>query len=314
MARLTPLLLLFTAPSLGCAEITYDSHELRRTILHTEQTYTPVEIRATVRQRGPELEGQASRICDAYEMKEVQRRVRLEPKNRSLPGDLVGLGFGVTFAAIAAGLLVDAKSVYPSDRNGRLYNPNGPGGAYAAGGVLAAIGGLILLGPAIDLARTAAAQPREEVEIVKESGARVAQKVPCVGGKAMAANERVTARAGGVVIDLGATDAAGRFSMDLGKALTAERLHELGDPARLQLWVGSSRAGDIELTPPAAAVTAGEGSAPAKTPAQLAISPEDAAQAAGAVKSAKEACQRACAVSCSGKQGCTDACAAEACK
>src|SRR5207244_726852 len=64
MTRTIPLLLVLAAASIGCAEITYDSRELRRTVLHTDRTLTPSSARATFRQHGSLVEGEAERICD----------------------------------------------------------------------------------------------------------------------------------------------------------------------------------------------------------------------------------------------------------
>src|SRR5690349_6293864 len=91
MTRTLPLLLVLAAASLGRAETTYDSRELRRTVLSTDRTLTPTGIRATFHQSGSLVAGEAERTCDAGEVKMVQRRMLSEPKNRSLPADLVGL-------------------------------------------------------------------------------------------------------------------------------------------------------------------------------------------------------------------------------
>lgn len=318
MARLPPLVVLLLAPaSLGCADITYESSVLRTTVLSTGQKLVPVGIRADAQQDGPVVAGKAIRLCDTYEVKDVERKVREEPKNKSLPGDLVGLGFGLSIAGLGAGILVDSAHVYSSDRNSRLYNPTGPTAAKVGGSILVVVGAAISAAPIVDLVRMAIAPTKESLQRDLDMGTKLASSMPC-GENMPAIGERVTGHIGDAVFDLGTTDRRGQFSVDLTNKIPPERLRALGDPARMQIWVGQGRSTDAEIPRPGAVVAQpAEDAAPKPPPPsspQVAVSPEEATQAKGAAKAAKEACRKACAASCASKPGCADACAAEACK
>src|SRR6185369_5211958 len=112
--------------------------------------------------------------------------------------------------------------------------------AVDVGVVLAVAGGLIMLVPVIDLVRFAAARPKEEVDVIQEKGGPIEERVVC-GENASAANEQVTGRVGSATLALGVTGADGRFSVDLEKLVTPAWRHALGDPSRMQIWVGSEQ-------------------------------------------------------------------------
>src|SRR5262249_43710521 len=116
----------------------------------------------------------------------------------------VGLAFGVGFAALGIGLIVDARRVYENDKNGRLYNSTGPRGATAGGVVSLVVGAAIMTAPVIDLGRTVAAPSKDTVDTIKETGPATERGIPC-GADMPAAGERVTAHVGSTSFDLGTT-------------------------------------------------------------------------------------------------------------
>lgn len=242
---------LLAATSVGCAEISYGSPEVHDTILRSEQSVAPgAKVRAEMAQAGTNLRLSATQTCDIVEMNEIRRTTKRTRENDVLAPELVLLGMGATLASFGVLLLVDSQSVHPSDRNARLYNATGPGGAIAGGVVLTAVGGIVMAVPLIDALRTIGSETDESV--VREKGAILQENTPCQG-ISPASNLPVTGRMPNRMLSLGTTDHRGRLTVDLARVVPPDVFQQRRSPDTVEIWIDQTRVGPADLGPVAAA-------------------------------------------------------------
>jgi hypothetical protein len=242
---------LLAASAAGCAEISYGSPEVHDTILRSEQAVAPgAKVRAEMAQAGTNLRLSATQTCDIVEMNEIRRTSKRSRENDVLAPELVLLGMGATIASFGVLLLVDSQSVHPDDRNARLYNATGPGGAIAGGVVLTAVGGIIMTVPLIDAFRTIGSETDESV--VREKGAVLQENTPCQGIMP-ASNLPVTGRLPNRMISLGTTDHRGRLTVDLVRVVPPDVFQQPRSPDTVEVWIDQTRVGPADLGAVAAA-------------------------------------------------------------
>lgn len=242
---------LLAAASVGCAEISYGSPEVHDTILRSEQSVAPgAKVRAEMAQSGTKLRLSATQTCDIVEINEIRRTTKRTRENEVLAPELVLLGMGATVASFGVLLLVDSQSVHPDDRNARLYNATGPGGAIAGGVVLSAVGGIIMAVPLVDAFRTIGSETDESV--VREKGAVLVENTPCQG-ITPASNLPVTGRLPNRMLSLGATDHRGALTVDLVRVVPPDIFQQPRSPDSVEIWVDQTRVGLVDLGPVAAA-------------------------------------------------------------
>jgi hypothetical protein len=248
------------AATAGCAEIQYGSPTTHDQIIQTgERLVRGQSVTAKAWQNRAELRVQAAWRCDLVEWNQISRTT-VEEAESDLTGDYVLLGLSAVPIGAGVALLADSGNVYDNDRNARLYNQAGPGGAIAAGIVLAATGALLATVPVVEMVR--ASGTRESNGVVEERGRVLRADLGCrsaepAGG--ISVNGRIPATPPDgqeIMLSLGTTGSNGRLVVDLTDVLPAETLRAAGLSPSMEVLVGGRMVGLVDLSPVLIAIDA----------------------------------------------------------
>ncbi len=210
-------LLALAGASIGCDSIRLQTVDTHETVLSRTREVVPgPSVRVQSRLRDTTLLLQTLQGCDLVE-KERVRMVEIREPDEDLIEELVILGIGAIPLAAGIAMIVDAKAVYPDDRNSRKYNSVGEDGAMVGGVILTSIGGLLTLIPTTQLLRIAAAGEEEE-SITTRRGETLEANVPCETPTGPIRTS-VQLRVGSVTAGSFSTDADGMLEIDLPRAI-----------------------------------------------------------------------------------------------
>jgi hypothetical protein len=230
----------------GCAQMSYGSPQIHDSVIRTRQAIKPGSaVKGGLEQTGTTIQISGTRTCEIVEERDIVRTTRQERENPVLAPELVLLAVGSVPAGLGIGYLADAGSVYPSDRNARLYNSSGPEGATAAGLVLLGWGVVMMAVPVVDLARSVGS--KEEETNVTEQGMILQRDVPCEGSMQPAAFRPVTGRVPGDAVTLGQTDGTGRFKADLVQVVPSRIFESSNPPTSMEVLIDNSIIGKVSL-------------------------------------------------------------------
>ena len=217
---LAPLVLLPLAGTFGCAHISMETVSSTEEVISSRKEIVPGEgVRVRARIDGTRLFLRTHRGCKVVE----QQRVEVEEvreADESLAEEATVFTLGAIPLGIGIGLLADAPNVYENDRNSRTYNSVGPTGAYVAGGVLTAIGGLFVLPATIEMLRVAAAGD-VVTHVEDREGAVLDANVACADGGSPIRTSVVLRVAGEHVATPG-TDSQGQLTLDVADLVPPE--------------------------------------------------------------------------------------------
>jgi hypothetical protein len=255
MTRAILSMMVLASAGLGCVEMTYGSPEVKDTVLNVERKTDPGDgIAGEIKQSGTMVSVNASKKCDLTEVKEVRRTTTKSKKN-----DYLGLELGLIAAAtgpIGSGalFLVDAQSVYPSDRDSRLYNSSGPEASYAVGIILITVGAAVMALPLVDVLRTIGDE--EEETTIKEAPTILQKDVGCRGFIPPSGFPVSGRLPNGQQISLGNLDGRGELSVDLASAIPTNMLAGPNPPTKMSVWINQTQIGTVTLAPVAFAQAA----------------------------------------------------------
>jgi hypothetical protein len=243
-ARLLPLVL-GAALIAGCSEIRMQTVDTQERVLgHTQRIVPGSGARVQARLDGTRLVLQASRGCELVAWERVEILEVREP-DEDLIEETVWLVVGGIPLGIGIGLLVDAPHVYDHNRNSREYNATGQTGAYVAGTVLTAIGGLIVLAPIIQMMRVAGSTGEEVTTVSERRGATKDPNVRCPEGS-QPLRTSVVLEVGAHRLATAGTDADGHLELDLADAIPREVAERA---VSVKVIVSGKVVGEIDIQP-----------------------------------------------------------------
>ena len=203
---------------LGCADLRMQVVDTQERVVGHRVEIAPSDEAAIKHQRdGTRMNIVVTRGCQRVEVEQIEVSQHLEAREDTAAAWTL---LGLAGLAVAGGvvLAVDGRYVYDSDRNGRQYNPVGPTGAYAGGGVLIGLGSLLAVYPLVWLTRVAQASEERTSTLERPRVADVGN-VPCEGAP-VPLSVVVSFRAGSTHIHR-KTDGHGQLSVDVAELIPA---------------------------------------------------------------------------------------------
>jgi hypothetical protein len=313
MLRRGTALVLAVGALAGCADIRMTTVDTQERVLGRTQRVVPgAGVRVRARLDDTTLVLQTMRGCELVDWERVEILEVREP-DEELVEEGVLLGLAAIPLGVGVGLLVDAPNVYDDDRNSPQYNSTGQTGAYVAGTVLTSIGGLIALGPIVQLFRIAGAG-EETVSTTERRGEVKSANVPCQGASEPIRTS-VVLEVGGHRLMTPGTDAEGHLEIDLAKVIPPEIAERA---VTVKVIVSGKVVGELDVQPildeqrrrgleseqatpfsrPSVAPTGPDAPVIASEPEEL------DEKTRGAIDKAREAKARACRGEC--ERGCAD--------
>ncbi|RLB65494.1 MAG: hypothetical protein DRI90_01890 [Deltaproteobacteria bacterium] len=210
-------LLALGVASTSCDSIRLQTVDTHETVLsRTREVIPGPSVRVQTRLRDTTLVVQTMQGCDLVEQERV-RVVEIRESDEDLIEEFIILGLGAIPLATGIAMIVDAKEVYPDDRNSRQYNSVGEDGAMVGGVILTSIGGLLTLIPVVQMLRVAAAGEEEE-SVTTRRGETVEANVPCEEPTGPIRTS-VELKVGTTTAGSFSTDADGMLEIDLPRAI-----------------------------------------------------------------------------------------------
>lgn len=244
LLRRLSLLTLAASLLTGCAEISLQTvHTQERVLGRTERVVPGSGVRVRARLDGTRLVLQTTRGCErvAWERVEI---LEVHEADEDLTEEAVVLVLAAIPLGIGVGLLVDAPHVYDDERNSPTYNATGQTGAYAAGTVLTSIGGLMALGPIVELFRVAAAG-EETIRTEERRGEVKSGNVACPG-ESDPMRTSVVLEAGSERIATPGTDEQGHLELDLARAISPDVAERA---VTVRVIVSGKIVGELDIQP-----------------------------------------------------------------
>jgi hypothetical protein len=316
MLRRGTALLLAIGLLAGCADIRMATVDTQERVLGRTQRVVPGSgVRVRARLDDTTLVLQTLRGCELVDWERVEILEVSEP-DEELVEEGVLLGLAAIPLGIGVGLLVDAPNVYDDDRNSPQYNATGQTGAYVAGTVLTSIGGLIALGPIVQLFRIAGTGEETTVSTTERRGEVKSANVPCEG-TSEPIRTSVVLEVGGHRLMTPGTDADGHLEIDLAKAIPPEIAERA---VTVKVIVSGKVVGELDVQPildeqRRRGVHSERGASDAPV---IASEPDDLDdKTRGAIDKAREAraraCRGECDLGCGADARCVETCE-EACR
>lgn len=207
------------------------------------EPHGPVDARGY--QDGTRVIVEAERTCQLYEQRTVETTTVRKKRLKTPAFDVV---FGVLGSALVGGgaaLAYDAQFIYPSQRDSRLYNVNGPDGQYVLAGVLIAVGAIPLTVALVDLGRSVGREEKTSTSTQRQlTQPRVACRQPNP-----APGVSVYAYGGPWgTVSLGATRGDGTLDVDVAPLLPDAALASAGQVQALTVQANGVPIGKLDLT------------------------------------------------------------------
>lgn len=184
--------------------------------------------------------------CDLSETQLVRNTVRREKKNDLLAPEAVLLGFGLIPTGIGIGILADSSNVYPNDRNSRLYNSSGTGGAAAGGIILLAWGAAMMVVPMVDMVRTIGSEETETE--ATEPGAVIQPRVPCRDAPPPKPGLSISGRTPRNSFFIGNTDSQGMLRANLAQVMPASVFASEPQLNTVDIYANNKRLGSVNVS------------------------------------------------------------------